>query len=180
MLFRPEKPEILAPRAAQILRERHADQILSVDTFVGQTTISVRRDRIVEILRLLRDEASLRFDCLLDLAGVDYLNQGMPERFCIVYQLFSFPHREGCRIKAYLPEEDPAIDSVSGLYRSASWAEREAFDFYGIRFHGHPDLRRIQLPETYSGYPLRKDYPLRGYGERNEFPRYVEKEDSPT
>lgn len=178
MNFRPEQPETVAARAVELLRSRFASEILSVDTCAGQTYVSIRRDKVVEVLRTLRDDPDLRYDLLTDLAGVDYLNQGKPERFCVVYHLHSMSKNEYLRVKAYVPEDDPSIDTVSPLFLSANWAEREAYDFYGIRFTGHPNLRRLELPETYVGYPLRKDYPLRGMGERNEFPRYVEREDT--
>jgi NADH-quinone oxidoreductase subunit C len=109
----------------------------------------------------------------MDLTAVDWLNQGMPERFCVVYNLYSFKENTRTRVKAFVPEGDPVIDSVSSLWRAAPWAEREVWDFFGIKFKGHPGLKRIQLPENYEGHPLRKDYPLTGRGERMNFPRYV-------
>jgi NADH-quinone oxidoreductase subunit C len=153
------------------VREQFADQVLGVQEHAGQRWANVKRDRIVEILKVVRDEAG--FDCLTDLSAVDYLNQGLPERFCVVYNLYSFKENIRTRFKAFVPESDPTIDSVSSLYRSAPWAEREVWDLMGIRFRNHPDLKRIMLPESYEGHPLRKDYPLTGRGERMNFPRYV-------
>ena len=112
-------------------------------------------------------------DSLTDLTAVDYLNQGMPERFCVVYNLYSFKENVRTRVKAFVPEGDASIDSVSALWKSAPWAEREVWDLFGISFKGHPDLKRLLLPESYQGHPLRKDYPLTGKGERMDFPRYV-------
>jgi NADH/F420H2 dehydrogenase subunit C len=155
------------------LRERFGDQILSTDPRSIPPTAEVRRERIAEILRFLRDEPDAAFDCLLDVCGVDYLNRGAAERFAVVYHLLSFPHRRLLRLRAFVPEGDPEIDSAAGLWPAADWAEREAFDLYGIRFRGHPNLCRILLPDTYEGYPLRKDYPLEGRGERDRFPKYV-------
>ncbi len=153
------------------LEERFADQVLDVREHAGQRFAHVKRDRIVELLRFLRDECG--FDALADLTAVDYLNQGMPERFCVVYALYSFRHNSRTRLKAFVPEGDPEIESAAPLWKAALWAEREVFDMYGIRFRKHPDLRRILLPDDYEGHPLRKDYPLTGRGERMDFPRYV-------
>lgn len=153
------------------VKTQFADQVLGVYEHAGQPYVHVRRDRILDVLRMLRDDAG--FDCLTDLSAVDYMNQGMPERFCIVYNLYSFKDNSRARIKAFVPEADPTIDSASVLWKSAPWAEREVYDLFGITFRGHPNLKRLMLPEGYVGHPLRKDYPLRGRGERQEFPRYV-------
>lgn len=159
---------------AQTLQQKFGDQVISVHEFAKQPYVHVKRDRIVEICRCLRDD--LGFDLLSDLCGVDYLNQGMPERFCVVYNVYSTRANARFRVKAFVPEEDPVIDSVSPIWKAAPWAEREAYDLFGIKFRGHPDLKRILLPETYGGHPLRKDYPLIGEGERQNFPRYTKDE----
>jgi len=155
----------------ETLKTKFADQVLGVGSHAGQAWLDVKRDRIVDLLRTLRDE--LGFDMLTDLTAVDYLNQGMPERFAVVYNLYSMKDNVRTRLKAWVPESDPVIDSASPLWRAAPWAEREVWDLMGIKFKGHPDLKRIQLPEDYEGHPLRKDYPLTGRGERMNFPRYV-------
>jgi len=155
----------------ETLKTKFADQVLGVGTHAGQAWVDVKRERIVDVLKTLRDECG--FDLLTDLTAVDYLNQGMPERFAVVYNLYSVKENIRTRVKAWVPESDPTIDSVSALWRSAPWAEREVWDLMGIKFKGHPDLKRIQLPENYEGHPLRKDYPLTGRGERMNFPRYV-------
>jgi NADH-quinone oxidoreductase subunit C len=156
-----------------LLRNRFGDQILSDDPAAVPPTLDVKRERIVDLLRFLRDDPALAFDCLLDLCGVDHLNRGTPDRFAVVYHLFSFVHRHLLRVRAYVPEASPEIDTASGLWPAADWAEREAFDMYGIRFRGHPNLSRILLPDGYEGHPLRKDYPLIGQGERDRFPKYT-------
>jgi NADH-quinone oxidoreductase subunit C len=155
----------------EAVKERFADQVLGVHEHAGQRYVHVKRDRIVDLLKMIRDEAG--FDGLTDLTAVDYLNQGMPERFCVVYNLYSFKENVRTRVKAFVPEGDPTIDSVSALWRSAPWAEREVWDLFGITFKGHPGLKRLMLPENYEGHPLRKDYPLTGRGERMTFPRYI-------
>lgn len=155
----------------EAVQAKFPGEVLSVSTHAGQGFVNVKRDRIVEILKMLLDEHG--FDGLTDLSAVDYLNQGMPERFCVVYNLYSYAGNVRTRVKAYVPEADPSLGSVSALWRSANWAEREVYDLFGITFKGHPDLKRILLPEGYEGHPLRKDYPLTGKGERMNFPRYV-------
>jgi NADH-quinone oxidoreductase subunit C len=154
-----------------LVKERYADQVLGVFEHAGQKYAHVKRDRILDLLRTLRDDAG--FDCLTDLTAVDYLNQGQPERYCVVYQLYSFKDNVRTRLKAFVPEEDPAIESAAPLWKSAPWAEREVWDLFGIVFRNHPDLKRLMLPDAYEGHPLRKDYPLTGRGERMNFPRYV-------
>ncbi|HLY72818.1 MAG TPA: NADH-quinone oxidoreductase subunit C [Planctomycetota bacterium] len=155
----------------EAVKTKFADQVLGTGSHAGQPWVEVKRDRILDILRMLRDEGG--YDMLSDLTAVDYLNQGMPERFAVVYNFYSVKDNVRARVKAWVPESDPTIDSASSLYRSAPWAEREVWDLMGIKFKGHPDLKRIQLPENYEGHPLRKDYPLTGHGERMNFPRYV-------
>jgi NADH-quinone oxidoreductase subunit C len=155
----------------ETVKTKFADQVLGTGAHAGQPWVDVKRDRIADIVKMLRDEGG--YDMLTDVTAVDYLNQGMPERYAVVYQFYSVKENVRARVKAWVPEADPTIDSVSALYRSAPWAEREVWDLMGIKFKGHPDLKRIQLPENYEGHPLRKDYPLTGRGERMNFPRYV-------
>ncbi len=157
--------------AVETLQQKFPEQVISAHEHAGQPFVHVKRDRIVDLLKWLRNDGG--FDMLADLCGVDYLNQGMPERFCVVYNLTSTASNARFRVKAFVPEADPVIDSVSKLWKSAPWAEREAFDMFGLQFRGHPDLKRILLPESYGGRPLRKDYPLIGEGERQNFPRYT-------
>ena len=155
----------------ETIKTKFADQVLNVGIHAGQAWVDVKRDRIVDVLKTLRDECG--YDMLTDLTAVDYLNQGMPERFAVVYNLYSVKENVRTRVKAWVPESDPIIDTASAIWRAAPWAEREVWDLMGIKFKGHPDLKRIQLPENYEGHPLRKDYPLTGRGERMNFPRYV-------
>ena len=155
----------------ETLKGKFGDQLLGVGTHAGQAWVDVTRDRILDVLKSLRDEYG--YDMLTDLTAVDYLNQGMPERFAVVYNLYSMKDNVRTRVKARVPEADPVIDTASTLWKAAPWAEREVWDLMGIKFKGHPDLKRIQLPENYEGHPLRKDYPLTGRGERMNFPRYI-------
>jgi NADH-quinone oxidoreductase subunit C len=163
----------VAAAAVEKLVALFPDILIGQSESNGDRIVEVRRDRIVDALTFLKTDADLAFDCLTDLTALDLMNQGAPERFCVVYQLYSFKSNARLRVKAYVPESDPTIGSVAGVWKSAPWAEREVFDLMGIKFEGHPDLKRLQLPEYYTGHPLRKDYPLRGLGERDNFPRYA-------
>jgi NADH-quinone oxidoreductase subunit C len=124
----------------------------------GQAVVMVPRGDLMHVLTSLRDDAATRFDRLVDLTAVDYL--GRRPRFEVVYELHSLAHRHRLRVKTQVPEEDPVVPTASGLWKAALWAEREVFDLFGIRFDGHPDLRRILLYPEFEGHPLRKDYEL--------------------
>jgi len=128
----------------------------------GELTIDARADRIVAVLKFLRDDSVCRFIQLIDLCGVDYPERS--KRFDVVYHLLSMHNNQRIRIKAKIGE-DETIPSVIDIYPCASWFEREAFDMYGIVFSEHPDLRRILTDYGFEGYPLRKDFPLTGYQE---------------
>lgn len=123
----------------------------------GDATAVVDRARIAEVLRLLRDDPELRFEMLVDVTAVDLMPR--TPRFEVVYHLYSVAKNHRVRIKAKVPEDAPEVQSACALYASANWMEREVFDMYGIRFEGHPDLRRLLLYEEFQGFPLRKDYP---------------------
>ncbi len=116
---------------------------------------------LIEALKLLRTTASTNFTALADLTAVDWLPA--EPRFEVVYSLLSYQRRERIRVKVKINGADPAVDSVTALWLGAAPFEREVFDLFGIRFHGHPDLRRIMLPDEWEGHPLRKDYPVEGY-----------------
>jgi len=128
----------------------------------GELTLDVVASRIVHVLKFLRDDALCKFIQLVDLAGVDY--PARAQRFDVVYHLLSLHNNQRIRVKAAVGEAE-TIPSVIDVYPSANWFEREAFDFYGIIFSGHPDLRRILTDYGFEGYPLRKDFPLTGYVE---------------
>jgi NADH-quinone oxidoreductase subunit C len=149
------------------LRERFADAILAHTVMAGdEHVVHVRAGRVVEILQFLRDDPAQRYDYLADLTAVDW-GGGRPLE--VVYQLWSIPNRRALRVKAPLALDSLEIDSVAGLWKTANWLERETWDMFGIRFRGHPDHRRILMPENYAeGFPLRKDFPLRGRFSRAE------------
>ena len=133
------------------------DAVLETHAHVGDATACVDPERVVEVARLLRDDSELEFEMLTDVTAVDYL--GQEPRFEMVYHFYSVAANHRLRIKARVPEEPAEIDSLVDVYASANWMEREVWDLYGIRFKGHPDLRRILLYEEFEGHPLRKDYP---------------------
>lgn len=160
----------LQQASLDLVRQHFPQDIVGEGAHAGQRWIEVRRERIVDVLKRLRDELS--FEMLTDLTCVDWLDQGKQERFCIVYVLYSVKHNGYFRLKAWVPEDEPEIDSAIGLWRSADWAEREVWDLFGVRFRGHPRMERLLLPASYTGHPLRKDYPLTGRGERYDFPKH--------
>jgi len=136
----------------------------------GQWCVHVPAERLLEVLRFLRDDERSRFEQLCDLTCVDYLNYpGATDRFGVVYSLLSLTHNHRLWVKVFVNDPDPEVPSVTSLWRGAEWPEREVYDLFGIRFAGHPDLRRIVLPQNFVDHPLRKDYPLKGKGEREAF-----------
>jgi NADH-quinone oxidoreductase subunit C len=149
------------------LKTTFASEILKSETFRDKQTVVVKRERILDIMKFLRDDPALVYDMLVDLTAVDYLKMDLRPRFQVVYHLRSFKYNRRVRIKAPVPENDCHIESVCPLWKAANWYEREVYEMYGITFDHHPDLRRLLIPETFTDYPLRKDYPLRGKGERD-------------
>lgn len=143
------------------LREAFPGEILEWIEHRGQMGVIVRRDRILEMCRFLHDDSEIQMNHLMDLCGVDYGDR-KDVRFEVVYNLYSIPLRHMIRLRAQVPEDDCRIDSVTSLWTGADWHERETYDLMGIVFEGHPDLRRVLLPETWEGHPLRKDYPVQG------------------
>ncbi len=143
------------------LRERFPEHVTEPEEAFGEVSVRVDRDRIVEACTHLRDTE--KFDLLADLSVVDYLDVRVPEhRFLVAYHLYSLSRNLRLRLRVFLPDGDETVPSVAGVWPTADWHEREAFDFFGIRFEGHPDLRRILMPDDWEGHPLRKDYPLGG------------------
>jgi NADH-quinone oxidoreductase subunit C len=135
----------------------------------GQLTIEVAAADIVAVCTALRDDPALRFTEQMDIFGLDlrgHSRMGDGPRFAVMYNLLSIEHNTRVRVRIYCPDEDfPAVDSVVGVWPSANWYEREAFDLYGIVFKGHPDLRRILTDYGFVGHPFRKDFPISGYVE---------------
>lgn len=177
-------------RALAPLKQQFPDAGLKVGEFRDQVTVVVPREHLKAVVKFLRDDAALRYDMLFDLNGVDYLKfPGAKHRFAVNYGLLSIANNDRLWLKVHLdPTRDTApgtaprdeeaqgagdpglmVDSVIDLYAAADWMERECFDMLGIIFNGHPDLRRILTWNGFGSHPLRKDYPLRGVGERERY-----------
>jgi NADH-quinone oxidoreductase subunit C len=147
--------------AVELIKENFPEEVVEVTEFRGDTTITVKPEGLVDICRTLRDDPETSFKYLSVIAGMDYAPQS--PRFGVVYHLYSHKHKNRIALKVFLKDDAaPIVDSVVSLWNAANWHEREAFDLLGIRFKGHPDLRRILMPNDWVGYPLRKDYPVRG------------------
>lgn len=135
-----------------------------------QMYIRVEADRLIEVMTFLRDDATCKFEQLVDLTCVDYLNfPDATDRYGVIYSLLSITHNHRLWVKAFVNDPAPKLPSVTSIWKGADWMEREVYDMYGIVFEGHPDLRRILTWEGFPAYPLRKDYPLRGRGERENY-----------
>ncbi len=162
---------------------------LTATLFRGQTTLIVPAENVHAIMRFLRDDPECDYDLLSDVVGIDYLKypsetQG---RFAVVYLLASYSHNRRLAVKVFLDptldtsgiEPDPALEleTVTDIWPGAEWPEREVYDMFGIRFRNHPDLRRILMWKDFPAHPLRKDYPLRGRGERENY-RVLDRESS--
>ncbi|MBI4850502.1 MAG: NADH-quinone oxidoreductase subunit C [Acidobacteria bacterium] len=145
-----------------LVKDKFGDSILDIAKKIGEITIFVKRESIVELCLFLRDNEESKFDLLSDLTGVD---RGIEEdpRFEVNYHLTSLPKRMRLRLKVRVSEEDCSVPTVTGVWPTADWHERETFDLVGVRFEGHPNLRKILTPDDLEGHPLRKDFPLRGY-----------------
>jgi len=155
------------------LRAKFGDAIQRVDVVWNETTVIVDKARVGEVIQWLHDEPSQRYDYLVDVTAVEYRDLDRPIE--VVWHLRSLPYRRFLRVKALLFKGQPlVVPSVWAIYKGADWMERECYDMFGIRFEGHPDLRRILMWEQYKeGFPLRKDFPLRGRFSRSEQLRQI-------
>jgi len=143
------------------LREWDARAVAEVIEFRGETTVVVPREHLLRAAEYLSSEPSLRFSFLSDITTLDRFP--LEPRFELNYHLLSLDRRERLRLKVCLGGNDPVVRTVIPVWPTANWHERENFDLFGIRFEGHPDLRRILMPDDWEGFPLRKDYPVEGY-----------------
>ena len=142
------------------LKSQFGDKAFEFGEFRDELTVTLPKERIVEICRFLKDDPDLRFDLLADLCGID-MNTS-EKRFGVIYNLFSISKRHRVRLKIITEEENPKVPTVTGVWGTANWHERETYDMFGIVFEGHPDLRRMYMPEEFEHHPLRKDFPLMG------------------
>ena len=145
------------------LRERVGGGVLETHDFRGDHTAVLSREAILDALDFCRDDPALAFDLLVDITAVDYLRFPGREdgpRFDVVYHLYSTAHNHRLRLKVRVEQDDAWVPTACGLWPIANWLEREVWDMFGVRFEGHPDLRRLLLYEEFVGHPLRKDYPM--------------------
>ncbi|WP_292934806.1 NADH-quinone oxidoreductase subunit C [Noviherbaspirillum sp.] len=152
------------------LRNALGSQLRSLTVAVGEVTVVVGADDYLSAMRVLRDHADLRFEELIDLCGVDYSTYGDGSwegaRFAVVSHLLSIAHNWRVRVRVFAPDDElPVVSSVTEIWPSANWYEREAFDLFGVLFEGHSDLRRILTDYGFIGHPFRKDFPVSGYVE---------------
>jgi len=142
------------------LKTRFADAFVESREFRGELTVVVPKDRIVEVCSFLKNDADLAYEFLSDLCGIDMYT---PEkRFGVIYNLLSLKNRHRLRIKTFVEEENPKVQTITGIWGTANAHERETYDMFGIIFVGHPDLRRMYMPDDFEYHPLRKDFPLMG------------------
>jgi NADH-quinone oxidoreductase subunit C len=153
---------------AERIQQKYPDAVTKVVEWRGDLSVTVTRDCLHDVARLLHDDPALDFDYIVHVSSVDWPED--EERFEVVYELYSIRKRHRIRLKTRVPEATCEVDSLTDIWKGAEFMEREVFDMMGIRFRRHPDLRRILMPDDYTeGYPLRKDFPLRGKGWRDTF-----------
>jgi len=156
-------PDTALPPYLTSLQSALPDAIVAVSLYLGDWTVIVHPARILDVATHLRDSPETRFDYLSDLTATDWPPRA-DARFDVIYCLYSTRHRHRVRVKVRVSEKDP-LPSVTGIWPAANWLEREVWDMFGVNFTGHPDRRRILMPEDWQGFPQRKDYPLEGPGE---------------
>lgn len=151
---------------AQSIQSLLGERVREMRVALGELTVELARTDLAASCAALRDDAECRFEQLIDLCGVDYLDYGDGEwsgpRFAVVYHLLSLSRNRRLRLRVFVDDDAPVLPSVNAVWNSANWFEREAFDLYGIIFEGHPDLRRILTDYGFVGHPFRKDFPLVG------------------
>ena len=141
------------------IKEKFLDDVYETHEFRGDLVAVVNKDIIREVMKFLKTDPKLDFNILMDLSAVDYLWQERVPRFDVVYHVYSLARNYRLRVKASVDEKNPVIDSIVSLWPIADWFEREVWDMFGIKFKGHPHLKRIMMYEGFVGHPLRKDYP---------------------
>lgn len=152
----------------QRIQQTFSVGITGLTEWRGDPAVTVSRDKLHEVAEFLRSDPGMDFDYIVHVSSVDWPDD--EERFEVVWEFYSIRKRHRIRLKTRVPESDCAVDSLTDLWKGADFMEREVFDMMGIRFLNHPDLRRILMPDDYTeGYPLRKDFPLRGKGWRDTF-----------
>ena len=160
----PLTPQELETIAAEVIQQVHPEGLIERCIFRDEVTLILEKSRIHDVIQALREDPRLQFDMLGDVTAIDWQEQGREPRFDVVYHLNSLEkhHRLRLRVPVGEDQDQCRIDSIIDLWRSADFMECEVYDMFGIRFDGHPDLRRILMPENWNGHPLRKDFPLGG------------------
>lgn len=164
----------MAKAVLEELKARFPDAVLATCSEHGDDAVVLRRESLLEVARYLKESPTCCFEMPLDVTAVDYRDYPEPkpcsERFEVVVHVRSLALKHWLRIKVAVPENDPVVASLMPVWKGVNWFEREVFDMFGIRFEGHPDLRRVLMYPEFVGHPLRKDYPLRGYQPPMEMP----------
>lgn len=143
-----------------LIKNRFPDALVDISIFLNELTLLVKRESISEIAGFLKENEDLAFNFLSDLCGVDRVESNGV--FEVVYHLYSINKNHRVRLKVHIPSHEPRVSTVTHVWKTANWHEREAYDMFGIQFDGHPDLRKILMPDEFEGHPLRKDYPIDG------------------
>ena len=151
------------------LKAYDASVLLAAEEFRGDLTVTVPKPHLVRVATFLKTDPDLAFDMLIDVAGVDMYRS--EDRFEVVYTLYSLTGKRYLRLKTRVDEQDPTLPSLTGVWAAANWHEREAYDMFGLKFTGHPDLRRLYMPDEFEYYPLRKDFPTMGIPDSLPLPR---------
>ncbi len=153
------------------IKEKFGDAIVDSHSFRGDDTIVVKKESLKEICTFLKEDKDCVFDYLLDVCGADYMPR--EPRFEVVYHMHSISKKHRMRVKTQVADGEK-VDSVTSIWGTADWTERETYDMYGIEFEGHPNMKRIYMDDDWKGHPLRKDYPERGY--KDEYQPFGEEE----
>ena len=146
--------------AVEKLQSRFPGVPLEATEFRDELTVTVPKENIVDVCKFLKEDPQLSFDLLADLFGIDMYTP--TKRFGVLYNVFSLKNKYRIRLKTFTEGENPRVPTVTGVWSTANWHERETYDMFGIVFEGHPDLRRMYLPDEFEHHPLRKDFPLMG------------------
>jgi NADH-quinone oxidoreductase subunit C len=161
--------ELMNEKVLERLKAKFDGAVLEASEFRGELTVVVLKERIVEVCTFLKEDDELRFDVLADICGIDMFTP--TKRFGVIYNVYSLTSKHRIRLKTFTEEKLPHVPTVTGVWGTANWHERETYDMFGIIFDGHPDLRRIYMPDEFEYYPLRKDFPLMGIRGSLELPK---------
>lgn len=160
----------MSQQIAEKIRDKFVDNVYDISEYAGKWRVDFQRDANMPILQWCHDELGLTY--LADVTCVDLLEMPIETRarFEVIYVLRNLTARELIILRTYVPEDDPTIDSATGIWKAADWLEREVFDMFGITFRNHPNMIRILTPENFEGHPLRRDFPSQGIGYRDNYP----------